>query len=216
MPTLRASRAALATSAALLLGLTGACEPDEDEAVDVATETPTPTPTPTATPTPTPAEPDDEHDHDQEQFEGGTADVELQAADEQETAVLSEVRVARRDGYDRVVWEFSEGTDPRVLVGYEDAAREPGSGDPVDLAGDAVLVVLAQHATDFGAELYAPQAEAYEGPERIDGGNANITEVVRLGDFEAAMTWAVGLDTERPFRVLRLDDPLRLVVDIGH
>jgi hypothetical protein len=40
-----------------------------------------------------------------------------------------------------------------------------------------------------------------------------VREVVRTGDFEAVLSWAVGLDDRVDFRVLTLDGPPRLVVD---
>jgi hypothetical protein len=36
---------------------------------------------------------------------------------------------------------------------------------------------------------------------------------VRTGDFEAVLSWAVGLGDRVDFRVGTLDDPARLVVD---
>lgn len=150
-------------------------------------------------------------------FEGGPDRYEREAAAEQETAVLAEVRVGVHETYDRVVWEFSEGDRPRLLVEYVDEPRQPGSGNRVDVAGDAYLRLIAEAATDRGAEMYAPGAPAYDGPTRLDGGNAQaVREVVALGDFEANMQWAVGVDRQRPFRVQVLEGPLRVVVDVGH
>jgi hypothetical protein len=41
-----------------------------------------------------------------------------------------------------------------------------------------------------------------------------VREVVRTGDFEAVLTWAIGLDERVGFRVSTLDNPSRLVVDL--
>jgi hypothetical protein len=40
-----------------------------------------------------------------------------------------------------------------------------------------------------------------------------VRELVRTGDFEAVLTWAVGLGDKVDFRVLTLEDPPRLAVD---
>jgi hypothetical protein len=214
----------LAAALLVLLAIVAtACgEPDQSGAdlTEESTPTPTPgltpTPTPDLTPTPTPVEAD-ETDEADEPFEGDTDPVTLEGAAEQETAVLAEVRVARHEGFDRVVWEFGAGERPRIWLEYTDDPRQPGSGEPVDVAGDVALHLAAERATDRGAELYAPDHEPYDGPDRVEGANTErVTEAVALGDFEANMQWAVGVDARQPFRVEVLEDPLRIVVDVAH
>lgn len=161
-------------------------------------------------------DPDADGDEDPP-FYANTEPDERPAAPDQDMAVLSQVRVGVHEGFDRVVWEFSEGDRPRVRVEYVDQPRQPGSGNPVDVAGGAYLRLIAEFATDRGAELYAPDAQPYEGPRRLDGGTAQaVQEVVSLGDFEANMQWAVGVDQQRPFRMRVLESPLRIVVDVRH
>lgn len=60
----------------------------------------------------------------------------------------------------------------------------------------------------------APE-EPYDGPERIrpDATNA-IIEVVEDTLYEGNHDFFIGLDAERPYRVDRLADPSRVVVDI--
>ena len=45
---------------------------------------------------------------------------------------------------------------------------------------------------------------------------AEVTEVKAAGDYEAVLTWVVGLRAKVPFRVLVLDGPPRLVIDFQH
>ena len=68
-----------------------------------------------------------------------------------------------------------------------------------------------------GFDLTVPEGKlVYTGPRRIAGdGTSVVREVVRTGDFEAVLTWAIGLHGRVPFRVLTLDDPVRLVVDFA-
>ena len=68
-----------------------------------------------------------------------------------------------------------------------------------------------------GFDLSVPEGEmVYTGPRRIAGeGTSVVREIVRTGDFEAVLTWAIGLDGRVPFRVLTLDDPARIVVDFA-
>jgi hypothetical protein len=42
-----------------------------------------------------------------------------------------------------------------------------------------------------------------------------VKELVRTGDFEAVLSWAIGLEKQSEFRVQTLDDPARLVVDVA-
>ncbi|MGZ4764266.1 MAG: AMIN-like domain-containing (lipo)protein [Ilumatobacteraceae bacterium] len=44
---------------------------------------------------------------------------------------------------------------------------------------------------------------------------SHIKELVMLGNYESVTTWAIGLDSQRPFRVTTLDAPPRLVIDIS-
>jgi hypothetical protein len=42
-----------------------------------------------------------------------------------------------------------------------------------------------------------------------------VREVVRTGDFEAVLTWAIGVNGRTPFAVTTLREPDRLVIDFG-
>lgn len=223
-------RAVRRTGAALgvagVLGLIGAGAltvgglPGDDEVVLQQPPSPAPSPsatTPTATPSPTTPDRGPATPSPGAGFDGDAQPYERPARPGGEIAVLSEVRTGAHDGYDRVVWEFTQGTRPHLWVEYVDQPSQPGSGRPVDVAGDAYLRVTAGGARDVSAEHFMPDVPAYDGPERVDAPNAaTIQEVVALGDFEANMQWAIGVDRERPFRVQVLHDPLRLVVDIAN
>ena len=115
-----------------------------------------------------------------------------------ETALLERVAVAGHDGYDRVVFQFRNGL-PGYRVEYADPPlREDGSGNVVDLEGNAFLVVRMEPASGF--DLTVPEGKLiYTGPRRIAGdGTTVVRELVRTGDFEAVLTWAVGPRSARP------------------
>jgi hypothetical protein len=144
----------------------------------------------------------------------GTAPV-VGEPDGESTALLTRVAIGRHEGYDRVVFEFREGL-PGYRVEYvEPPLREDGSGNRVALAGSAFVVVRMERASGF--DLSVPEGElVYEGPRRLSGADAGtsvVREVVRTGDFEAVLTWAVGLSDRVDFRVRTLQSPPRLVVD---
>jgi hypothetical protein len=131
-----------------------------------------------------------------------------------ETALLTGVRAAAHAGYDRVVFEFENG-----VPGYDVRYVTPpiladGSGEEVAVAGGAALVVRMEPALD--ADLTRESApRTYTGPTRFSPSTSAVVELVRTGGFEAVLTWAVGVDEKRPFRVSRLESPARIVIDIS-
>jgi hypothetical protein len=145
----------------------------------------------------------------------GTNPVSADAAGP-ETALLERVALGRHEGFDRVVFEFRNDV-PGYRVSYVDPPlHEDGSGDVVEVDGAAFLVVRMEPASGF--DLSVDEGElVYRGPSRISGADAGtpvIREAVRTGDFEAVLSWAIGLGDRVDFRVQTLSGPPRLVVDV--
>jgi len=133
-----------------------------------------------------------------------------------EPTQLTDVRAAGHESFDRVVLEFA-GPAPEYRVAYvEPPVREQGSGRAVDVEGEAFLQITASPAS--GVSLGEDEIrETYDGPDRLDPPYADvITEVVSTGDYEATLTWVIGLEHRVPFGVVVLEDPTRLVVDVRH
>jgi hypothetical protein len=146
----------------------------------------------------------------------GTDPVVVEASGD-EISLLETLRLGHNEGFDRVVFQFRNGV-PGYRVEYvEPPLREDGSGNEVSIAGEAFVVVRMELASGF--DLTTGEGElVYTGPRRLSGSDAGtsvIREVVRTGDFEAVLTWAVGLDERVGFRVSTLDNPARLVVDFS-
>jgi hypothetical protein len=137
-------------------------------------------------------------------------------ADGTGTALLKTVRVGRNAGFERIVFEFAGTSQPGYRVQWVDGPiTADGSGEPVEVAGDAFLEIIMEPAS--GVDLSAPQLTVvYDGPDRIPvaGQTELITDLVRTGDFEAVLSWAAGTTEKVPFRVLRLSSPTRLVIDL--
>jgi hypothetical protein len=131
---------------------------------------------------------------------------------------LEDVRVAGQDGFDRVVLEFSGGPMSPYQVTYVDPPiRQDGSGDPMHVDGNAFLALRFTAASGVTFETDHPQGYevTYDGPDRVrSSGTGLVSEVVRTGDYEATLTWVIGLRSKAPFAVTVLQNPLRLVVDI--
>ena len=110
-------------------------------------------------------------------------------------ALLTDVQVG--DGV--VTLTFRDGTPAYDVQYVEPPITQDGSGAEMQVAGAAFLSVRMEPASgvDLSGEDYE---ETYTGPERIPGSGV-IAEVVRTGDFEAVLSWVVGLDEQRAYRV---------------
>lgn len=140
--------------------------------------------------------------------------------------VLSAVRVGTRPGYDRVTFEFKEptsppsspapaGTLPRYELTRVDAVTQDGSGDPVKIAGKQLNLIVFRGAA--GVDLTTdPPVVTYTGPKEFKPDFKILAELERSGDFEATLSWALGLKEARCLKVVELRNPTRLAIDIPH
>ena len=144
-------------------------------------------------------------------FEGTTGITEKKR-EMKSVAVLSEVRTAQHTGFDRSVFEFETAEIPGYKIEYIDKpARQCGSGDAVYLKGDGWLEV----------RFYPANAHTEEGKPTVENRefvpNHKIIKELKLTcDFEADVTWVLGVASPNKYRVLELKNPTRLVVDIKH
>jgi hypothetical protein len=123
---------------------------------------------------------------------------------------LVDVRAAAHEGFDRIVFEF-DAPEPGFRVEYVEEALGCGTGEPEELEGAAFLQVKIQPADahdDAGAPTF-PQQE-------LTPGLSSIVAARQTCDFEADVTWVVGLAEEVDFTAVSLLDPFRVVVDVGH
>lgn len=124
---------------------------------------------------------------------------------------VTDVRIGSHGSFDRITFEIAGDGEAGWLIEYEDEPRSQGRGDPVEIDGDAVLRVALR---GMAYPTAAPE-EPYDGPERIQPERTDaIVEVVEDVLYEGYHDFFVGLDGERPYRVERLADPQRIVIDI--
>ena len=188
-------RSWLAVAAVLVTGGIGACSVGPSNVP--ATPAPAPTTTPATTTPPAAAPPA----------------VTQASAEGQGFGLLKDVRVARQDGGDRIVFEFADAV-PGYTIAYTDlpVTSDP-AGQVVPLAGTAALQIVLRGASAYA--VFGDTEPAYRVPARVPSGDATrVTEVVNLGDFEQVMVWAAGVTGRTGFRVSTLDGPPRLVVDV--
>jgi hypothetical protein len=121
-----------------------------------------------------------------------------------------DVRTGTHDGYDRVVLELGGEGTVGWRVAYDAAPATQGEGAPVELVGDATLSVLLENVGypfDTGVEEYGGDTQpAPDLPQ--------IKELRLGGVFEGYYDAFVGVGEQAPFRVFRLTDPQRVVVDV--
>ena len=145
-------------------------------------------------------------------FEADTEpDVAQASADARLT--VSDVRVGAQDGYDRVVFELGGDGTPGWDVRYVDQASAPGSGRVIEVAGGAVLefrLTGAGYPYDTGVDEY-PGRDPLRAPD-----TSAVTEVVFQATYEGTTTALIGTRDRMPFRVLFLETPARVVVDVAH
>lgn len=126
--------------------------------------------------------------------------------------VLREIRTARHERWDRVVFEFEGNTVPGYHLEYVDRpVRRCGSGKVAEVAGDGLLEV----------RLTPARAHTGEGRATVEDRERALSfpllrELEVTCDFEADVTVVLGVASPNPYRVLELSDPARVVVDVKH
>jgi hypothetical protein len=134
-----------------------------------------------------------------------------------ETMLLTQVAVATEVCADRVTFTFrpDRAEEPGFRIEYRPAAEaqtEDGSGNHIAVAGSAFLVVRFDPAAT--ADLSGDQLKfTYRGPRRITTpGGRHVQEVVKVSDFEAALTWTIGLDEKRSFKATASNSRLEIEI----
>lgn len=211
----------------LLVTVAAACGPQEvrvsptptagSATPPARTSAPATTPTATATrvatpaPAPTPTGP------------GGTpaaACPTQTGGSEGNRVLLTAVRVARHDGYDRIVYEFSPSAGPGAYgvppYAIEAASSLSGpSGQPVTVDGNALLGVRFRNTDAHDDQGRQTIGDADVRAAEITPAPALIREVRLVEDFEGTVVWGVGLDRPVCPKVTTLSGPVRVVLDFA-
>jgi hypothetical protein len=187
----------------------------EDDPSPSATPPTSPTPPaptgPVASPDPVPL-PDPEPPAEESPF---PADRSVDTAEPSGRVALSptDLRFGVHEGYDRVVLDLAGEGSPGWRAEYVDDPTQMAAGGPVYLPGEAYLLLLVEGVI-YPTE---PGAVEFEGPRSILPQSAGVVQEVRYGAmFEGQLEIWVGLSSEQPFRVFRLEDPTRVVLDMHH
>jgi hypothetical protein len=134
-------------------------------------------------------------------------------------ALLNSVTAHDMGTFDRVTFTFEKGTPTILSVIYDSGpAVFAPSGEPVvpPIAGAARVVITMSNAADEDLTT-DPLVVTYPGPLRFSANLPNITELVQLQDFEATLTWAIGVNDPGVTVISQvLVTPTRVQVDIPH
>ena len=134
---------------------------------------------------------------------------------------LTHVRVGAHNGFDLIVFEFAApspdpGGKPGIPLFEIKTAKPPFSEDPSDrpiaVFGDAFVRIVFQGASGYDFDGNA----TYDGPRRLTPGFGTLAQVVEGGDFEATLTWILGLSRPTCWQVQELHNPDRVVIDFHH
>ncbi|TYP87870.1 AMIN-like domain-containing (lipo)protein [Blastococcus xanthinilyticus] len=196
---------ALLISSVLLVGCAGTG--DVEPAAGTAASSPSTTPPP--------AEPEETAPSETAgalPFDANTEpDTQEPSADARLT--VSDIRITGEDGFDRVVLDLGGEGTPGWDVRYVDSASAPGSGQAVDVAGNAVLQL---ELTGAGYP-YDTGVEEYSGPVPLTSADTStVTEVVFQATYEGTTTAFVGAQERAPFRVYAEENPARVVIEVAH
>ena len=198
---------AIAGTLVLLAGCAGA-DPSASQTSSTAATPSTPASAAPASAEPVPtAEPVATDD-----LEAFTCDLPIVEDGTVGVANIVDVRVGTHDGYDRVVFEFEQGTPELTLDRAEPPFSEDASGLPMEVDGDVFLGLRMRG----GSKQTDAGTSSYDGPTDFSPGFPTLVHLIEGGDFERQSTWYLGLAGESCVRVLLLDAPPRLVIDVEH
>jgi len=125
--------------------------------------------------------------------------------------VLKAIRTGLHGSYERLVLEFTSSYG-EAKVRYVPVVRADPSDKVVPLQGLSFLEVVVHGAV---ASWPATPITPYAGPSTVTPGYPTLKQVSISGDFEAVLSFGVGLGRTAGFHVARLRSPDRLVVDIA-
>jgi hypothetical protein len=147
--------------------------------------------------------------------DASTSAKKSSANENRETMYLTNISLGSDKCSAKVLFGFEQqAPGPGYEVSYQsaDTAKvEDGSGNPIEIDGEAFLVVKLTPA--MTAKIDGDQVtKTYTGPSRLPG-TGPIAEVVKTGDFEGVVTWVIGLDRKHLFTTDASDSQLVVKID---
>ncbi|MGP6172953.1 AMIN-like domain-containing (lipo)protein [Corynebacterium sp. A21] len=123
--------------------------------------------------------------------------------------LVTGVRIASHDDFDRVVFDFSGDGTPGWFTDYTDTPTQQGSGHPIEFEGVTALYVGIEGTT-------YPPPEGGPVLVTVPGAGGVVQEVIYSSIFEGRTEYIIGSNSQQPYSVTALEQPTRLVIDIIH
>lgn len=134
-------------------------------------------------------------------------------------ALLTNVQAQDMGTFDRVTFTFTGGTPTILKADYFDGpAAESPSGLLVTpaVAGPPRFQITMGTASAVDLSVN-PFVETYTGPKRFSPNLPKVVELVQVEDFEATLSWVIGMNgAETTVAVQVVSNPTRVVVDVSH
>jgi hypothetical protein len=148
-------------------------------------------------------------------FSGSTNPVEVASPSNPGQPRIVAIRAAAQQGFDRLVFEFSGSQVPGYKVAYGDEAIACGSGmDLTEFIGGGAapegLLLIDMRPSAAHDDAGQPTVA-----RDLEPALSSLKRVVRTCDFEGVVGYGAAISAEKPFKVTTLNDPPRLVIDIG-
>lgn len=126
---------------------------------------------------------------------------------------LTKITVGRNDDVDRVEYQFTGTAIPGWTVQYVSQPIQNGTNQPFPVAGRWILEVLIREAPNPFGTTTPP----YSGPTTLTSPDATSIAEVRYSTVDRQVTQSfIGLNADQPvFRVTALENPTRIIVEIG-
>ena len=121
---------------------------------------------------------------------------------------IQSVKSACCENFDRLVFAVDGFHEPTYTIQYaQPPFTDCGSGNTHHVPGNAWLTIKMTPAQGHGtAQATLPRDTSYQ--------CANLKHLSITCDFESDLTFVVGVNAKKPYRVIELQNPTRLVVDI--
>jgi hypothetical protein len=124
--------------------------------------------------------------------------------------LITDLRYAQHAGFDRVVIRV-RGRIPGYRATFHRRFFYDASGERVPIRGGLQVVLMPAYAHNQAG------GNVYRGPQLTRPGLPTLKAIAMTGDFEGQVSFAFGLRPRRtPYRIFRLHDPQRLVIDFRH
>jgi hypothetical protein len=132
--------------------------------------------------------------------------------EQRDDMLLTSIRVAKNNGFDRLVFEFKGGI-PNYLIQFERGpAFENTAERKIRVRGRYFITINLQ-------TLPYPEDDSKDADIKLPtrtGGMKLFNQMKEIEWFEGVRFFAIGLDAKRPFRVTELKNPNRLVIDFRY